>query len=85
MCASSPVYADSIGLIFRGVTKIIAAPFQIPKKMMEHSSRSGILFPVGMATGAVAGSVSALTGSLSGAVDAARGAAPYAKYAVLFI
>ena len=78
--APRPAYADSVGLIIRGVARTLVSAFEIPKSMMEGSTQA---FPLGLVAGTVAGSMKMVAGTLMGAVDIARGAAPYAKYAVL--
>ena len=77
--APHPAYADSVGLIVRGVARTLVSAFEIPKSMMVGSTQA---FPVGLLAGTVAGSVKMVAGTLMGAVDIARGAAPYAKYAL---
>ena len=79
---SEPAYANP-GLILRGVAKTIFSAFQIPASMMQDSTR--VMFPFGLITGAVRGSVKTVVGTMSGAVDLARGGAPYAKYAAFLI
>lgn len=78
-----PAYADGIGLIFRGLAKTLFSVFEIPKSMLQDSTR--VVFPFGLVTGAVGGSVKTVLGTLGGVVDIARGAAPYAKYGIFFI
>ena len=77
------VYADSIGgdmgLITRGVARVLFSAFQIPAGMMANA---GNVFPLGLVAGALSGAVKTVMGTLMGATDIARGAAPYAKYAV---
>ena len=81
--AFTPVaYADSIGLLFRGVAKTVGAVFQVPASMLAGSTQA---FPLGLIGGAVGGSMKAVAGTISGAADIARGAAPYAKYMVFFM
>ena len=84
MLASSirPAYADSMGLIFRGAAKTVAAAFQIPAGMIQGSTQA---FPLGLVAGAVTGTFKTIGGVLSGGLDMARGAAPYAKYMVFFM
>jgi len=80
-----PLYAGdsrNMALIFRGAAKTIFSAFQIPAYMLQGSTK---MFPIGIAAGAVQGSVMAVAGTLSGALDIARGAAPYGKYALFFI
>ena len=72
---------QNISLLLRGAAKTIGAPLQIPANMMADSAR--VMFPFGLVTGAIKGTVKATTGLVSGAIDLARGGAPYAKYAAL--
>ena len=74
--------ADSMGLLFRGVAKIVSAVFQVPASMLKGSTQS---FPLGLITGAIGGTAKTLMGAVSGSMDIARGAAPYAKYALFAI
>lgn len=67
--------------IARGAGKIIGSAFAIPKAMLQDSTR--VLFPFGLLTGAVRGTVQTVTGIVGGTLDVARGSAPYAKYAAL--
>lgn len=76
--APSTAHANP-GLIFRGLAKTIYAVAQVPASMIQGSTQS---FPLGIVTGAVAGTMKMTVGTVMGAVDMARGAAPYAKYAV---
>ncbi len=79
-----PAYADGdIGLIFRGVARTLFSVFEIPRAILEQSTQ--VMFPFGIVTGTVSGSVRTVVGTLLGAADIARGAAPYAKYMVFFI
>jgi len=75
--------ADSVGLIARGLTRTIGAAFSIPKAILRDSAR--VMFPFGIVTGAITGTVETVGGILEGGVDIVRGAAPYAKYAIFFI
>ena len=79
---STPVQADSIGLITRGIARTFFSAFEIPKAM---ASNAGQAFPLGMLAGTLTGSVRMVAGTLMGATDIARGAAPYAKYMIFFI
>jgi hypothetical protein len=82
--ASFPVYAqmgEDIGYASRGAGKIVGSVFAIPKAMLQDSGR--MMFPFGLVTGAVRGTVQTVTGVVGGVVDVARGGAPYAKYAAL--
>lgn len=78
LMAPAPAHAN-IGLIARGFAKTIYAVAQVPANMLAGSAQS---FPLGVVTGAVAGTMKMAVGTVMGAVDMARGAAPYAKYAV---
>jgi len=81
---SSPVFAavgEDISYAARGAGKIFGSLFAIPKAMLQDSGR--VLFPFGLVTGAVRGTVQTVTGVVGGVVDVARGGAPYAKYAAL--
>ena len=81
---SSPVYAEvgqDVAYAARGAGKIVGGMFAIPKAMLQDSGR--VMFPFGLVTGAIRGTVQTVTGVVSGTVDVARGAAPYAKYAAL--
>ena len=78
--AFSPcAYADGIPLIARGLGRVIFSVLEIPKEMITRSTQA---FPLGLVAGTLGGAVKAVSGTLVGAVDIARGAAPYAKYAV---
>jgi len=66
-------------LIMRGVGKTVGSVFQLPITMLASSTTA---FPFGLLGGAVLGTFKAVGGTLSGAFDIARGAAPYAKYAI---
>lgn len=84
MLTSSPVFAEvgqDISYAARGVSKIVGGTFAIPKAMLQDSGR--MLFPFGLVTGAIRGTVQTVTGVVGGVVDVARGGAPYAKYAAL--
>ena len=72
---------EDISYAARGTGKIVGGVFAIPKAMMQDSGR--ILFPFGIVTGAIRGTVQTVTGVVGGVVDVARGGAPYAKYAAL--
>lgn len=73
--------ANSQALIMRGTARTLAAAFEIPKTMLQHSQH--LAFPVALVSGAVVGTFRTLFGTLGGALDIAEGAAPYAKYAAL--
>jgi len=73
--------ASSVDYLTRGVVKTVTSVFYIPMEMIKDSTQ--ILFPFGLVTGAVKGSIKTVGGLLGGAVDIARGAAPFAKYLVL--
>jgi len=79
-----PVYAgtgEDISYATRGAGKIVGSMFAIPKAMLQDSGH--VMFPFGLVTGAVRGTIQTVTGVVSGVVDVARGGAPYAKYAAL--
>ncbi|MFH1208830.1 MAG: hypothetical protein V1673_04660 [Candidatus Omnitrophota bacterium] len=84
LLVSFPVYAgtgENIAYATRGVGKIVGGVFAIPKAMFQDSGR--VMFPFGLVTGAIRGTVQTLAGVVGGVVDVARGGAPYAKYAAL--
>jgi len=72
---------EDISYATRGAGKIVGGVFAIPKAMLQDSGR--VLFPFGLVTGAIRGTVQTVTGVVGGVVDVARGGAPYAKYAAL--
>jgi hypothetical protein len=72
---------ENVAYAARGAGKIFGSLFAIPKAMLQDSGR--VLFPFGLVTGAVRGTVQTVTGVVGGTVDVARGSAPYAKYAAL--
>ena len=72
--------ANSVDYLASGLIKAVSSVFYIPIEMIKDSGQ--ILFPFGLVTGAVKGSVKTVGGLLGGAFDIARGAAPYAKYLV---
>jgi hypothetical protein len=74
-----PAYADNLALITRGVARTLFSAFQIPKEMLMNA---GNAFPLGMVFGAMNGAMKTVVGTVMGAADIARGAAPYAKYAI---
>ena len=83
-CGHSLVYADAgqdISYAAQGATQIVGSAFAIPKAMLQDSGH--VMFPFGLVTGAIRGTVQTVTGILGGAMNVARGAAPYAKYAAL--
>ena len=67
--------------ITRGAGRIVGSVFAIPKAMLQDSTC--VLFPFGIVTGAVRGTVQMVGGIVGGTVDVVRGSAPYAKYAAL--
>lgn len=79
----APVCHANIPLIFRGLGRTLISVFEIPRAMVEHSGK--VMFPFGIVTGAVEGSVRTVFGTLGGVLDVAQGAAPLAKYLVFFI
>lgn len=84
---NSPVsaYAENVGrdasYIMRGAGKVFGSVFAIPKAMLQDSTH--MMFPFGIVTGAVRGTVNMVGDVVGGVVDVARGSAPYAKYAAL--
>ena len=72
---------DDAALILRGTAKTVGSVLQVPASMLADSTQ--VMFPFGLLTGAVKGTVRAVVGTVSGALDIARGGAPYAKYALL--
>ena len=72
---------EDISYAARGAGKIMGGVFAVPKAMLQDSGR--VLFPFGLVTGAIRGTVQTVTGVVGGVVDVARGGAPYAKYAAL--
>lgn len=82
--APSLGYADAgtdVSYAARGAGKLVGSVFAIPKAMLQDSTR--VLFPFGIVTGAIRGTVQTVKGVVSGTADIARGGAPYAKYAAL--
>lgn len=78
------VYAgdgENVAYAARGASRIFGSLFAIPKAMLQDSGH--VLFPFGIVTGAVRGTVQTVGGVVGGVADVARGAAPYAKYAAL--
>lgn len=78
-CSPKPAYADSMALITRGIARTLFSAFQIPKEMLAGAPHA---FPLGLVAGTMNGVVKTVVGTVMGAADIARGAAPYAKYAV---
>ena len=82
--AQAPVYAgvgQDASYIARGAGRLLGSVFAIPTAMLQDSGR--VLFPFGLITGAVRGTVQMVGGIVGGVVDVAQGSAPYAKYAAL--
>lgn len=71
---------SSVDYLASGVAKVLGAAFAIPTEMIKDSGK--VMFPFGILTGAVKGSLKTVGGVLAGGFDIARGAAPYAKYLV---
>ena len=76
-------YAGGSNSLVRGVSRILAAPFQIPKGIVSGLTRPP--FPIGVLTGAVMGTVGVLTEVLGGVIDVGKGAAPLAQLALPFL
>lgn len=72
---------DDVAYASRGAGKMISGVFAVPQCMLQDSTR--VMFPFGLVTGAIRGVAKTVGNVVSGAVDMARGASPYAKYAVL--
>lgn len=72
--------AQSPGYAIRGTSKVVHGVIAIPQSMIEDSGR--FMFPLGIVTGAVRGSIRTVGSTISGAFDLARAAAPYAKYLI---
>ncbi len=72
---------EDVAYASRGVSRILGSVFAIPKAMLQDSGR--VMFPFGIVTGAVRGTVQTVAGVIGGTADVARGAAPYAKYAAI--
>ncbi|MBI3307450.1 MAG: hypothetical protein HYZ84_06580 [Candidatus Omnitrophica bacterium] len=77
-CSHTAYAQDNVGLIFRGIAKLLATVIRVPATIIQGSATS---FPFGIVTGVIGGAFQAVTGAISGGADVARGAAPYAKYA----
>jgi hypothetical protein len=69
--------------LIQGTAKTLLSAFEIPRTMLQHSQQ--MMFPFGLVTGSVVGAARTVTGTLSGVFDLARGAAPFAKYAIFFV
>ncbi len=84
LLVQTSVYAGAgqdAAYVARGAGKFFGSVFAIPKAMLQDSGR--VMFPFGLVTGAVRGTVQMVGGIVGGAVDVAQGSAPYAKYAAL--
>ena len=68
--------------LVRGTARTMMSTMEIPRTMVEDSRY--VPFPFGLVTGALRGAFRTVLGIVGGAADLARGAAPYAKYAILF-
>ena len=78
---SQPAYAggDNITLIFSGLARTVFSVVKLPVTILAGSTKA---FPLGLISGVFTGTAQAIGGTLAGVFDTARGAAPYAKYAV---
>lgn len=83
MAQPQEAYAGGEARIIRGLARTVLSVFEIPKSIIQHSSR--VIFPVGILTGTVEGTMKMALGTVAGVIDMATGAAPYAKYGLLFI
>ncbi|HNX68731.1 MAG TPA: hypothetical protein PLL75_01355 [Candidatus Omnitrophota bacterium] len=72
---------ENVAYAARGASRIFGSLFAIPKAMIQDAGR--VVFPFGLVTGAVRGTVQTVGGVVGGVADVARGGAPYAKYAAL--
>lgn len=85
LAQATPAYAENIGrdasIIVRGVGRVVGSVFAIPKAMIQDSGR--VMFPFGIVTGAVRGTVQMVAGIFGGTLEVAKGATPYAKYAAM--
>lgn len=79
--ASRPVYAggENLQLIFSGLARTVFSVVKLPVTILASSTKS---FLLGLITGVFKGTAEVIGGTLGGAFDTARGAAPYAKYAI---
>jgi len=75
--AENPI--RDIGIVAGGASKVIGGVFALPTEILKGGFQS---FPFGLVTGTVKGTVKTLGGVLGGTLQMAKGAAPYAKYAV---
>ncbi len=73
--------SQNIAYIQRGVGRILGSTLAIPTAMVQDSRC--VMFPFGIVTGALRGTVRMVGSIVGGVVDVARGGAPYAKYAAL--
>jgi hypothetical protein len=78
-CSQTVYAADNMALITRGVARTLFSAFQIPKEILVNAPNA---FPLGIVAGTMNGAMKTVVGTIMGAGDIARGAAPYAKYAV---
>lgn len=77
------VYAgdgDNVARVLHGAARTLFSSMEIPRAILQNPG--GVPFPFNLVTGAVAGTFRTVTGTVMGAAEMARGAAPYAKYAV---
>lgn len=73
-----PAYAG----LMSGLGKLLFAPLQIPKAMLEQGPITGVMSGTfNTVAGIVCGVGEITQGAASSAVSAAKAAAPYAKYA----
>ena len=72
------VFAEDTGLFARGAIEIIVAPLEIPRQIILDSTQH--VFPFGILTGVLSGSVKAVSRTFCGVKAMARSGAPYAKY-----
>lgn len=79
--SSQPAYAggENLTLIFSGLARTVFSVVKLPVTILAGSTKA---FPLGLISGVFQGTAQAIGGTLAGVFDTARGAAPYAKYAI---
>lgn len=83
--AHSNLYAsdvENINYIERGFFRIFTAAFQTPVYLIQKTLTGPPV--IGTVDGVVTGTFYTLSSLMGGAFDIARGAVPYAKYAIFF-
>ncbi len=69
---------DNLRHVLHGAGQTLFSSMEIPRTILRNSAP----FPFNIVTGAVAGTFRTVAGTVMGAAEMARGAAPYAKYAI---